>query len=36
MNGHGRAWAATADNIERADLVIFDLDLGPGIPWALS
>lgn len=26
-------WAATVDDIERADTLIFDLDPGEGIPW---
>src|SRR5215212_207412 len=26
-------WAATVDDIERADLLVFDLDPGPGVAW---
>ncbi|HYD18892.1 MAG TPA: hypothetical protein VEF76_10475 [Patescibacteria group bacterium] len=26
-------WQSTIDNIEMADMIIFDLDPGPGVPW---
>jgi bifunctional non-homologous end joining protein LigD len=29
----GRAWAATVDDIEHADMLVFDLDPGEGVAW---